>query len=277
MGRLLLHLEKVTGTFLLILFLNCLLITVNFLLYGNFEIFSLGDNYFIRSVDPFLKFEATRLFFKENLGIENIMLPFLGHLVNKGFILLGLNYTKEVFYIISVLPYFVFIVMFSYVVRKSIGLVGALAIIFALHSSGIIPYMLSWGGYVDGVSYLILLLAFLSIKKSYLLTLMWIVIGSLNHCISVLGIFVIALSMFIMKPRMKFVWVMVSCLVILFIVYFIWTYQFGSEGIVRANNIVEKLGSRSFLTQAKEVYGVFPWNFFSPLKLTTIPMSNVIF
>ena len=83
------HLEQVTGTFILIFSLNLLLIAINFLLYGNFEIFSLGNNYFIRSVDTFLKFEATRLFFKENLGIEKFVFPFFGYLVRKVFILLG--------------------------------------------------------------------------------------------------------------------------------------------------------------------------------------------
>lgn len=271
MGRLLLHLENFTGTFLLILFLNCLLIVINFLLYGNVEIFSLGHNYFIRSLDPFLKFEATRLFFKENIGIENIALPFLAHLVNKGFILLGLNYTKDVFYVITILPYFVFMVMFSCVARKSIGIVGAISLSFALHSSGITPIMLSWGGSVDGVSYLILFLAFLSINKSYPLTLLLIVVGSLNHYLSVLGILVISLSMFIMKPKIKFIWIVVSCLVVLCVVNFIWTNQIGGEG-ARSNHIVEKLRSRSFSMQAREVYGVFPWNFLSPLKLMTIPL-----
>ena len=271
MGRYLLHLENITGTFLLILCVNCLLLVINFLLYGNGEIYSLGYHYFIRSLDPFLKFEATRLFFTDSIGIENVAFPFLAHVVNKVFILLGLNYTKDVFYVISILPYFVFVVLFSCLTRKSIGIVGAVALSFALHSSGITPMMLSWGGLVDGLSYLILLLAFLSINKSYSLTLLLIVVGSLNHYSSVLGILVLSLSMFILKPKIRFIWIVVFCLIVLIVVIFFWTNQVGGEG-TRSNYYVEKLKSRPLSTQAEEVYSVFPWNFLSPLKLITIPL-----
>lgn len=268
----LLHFEGLAGTFLLFLLLNCFLLIINFLFYGNIGLFHHGQHYFLRSIDPFLTIETVRPIFVENYGVENVALPFFAHLVNKGLILFGLNYTKDVYYVLSIMPYFVFMVLFSCVVRKPMGIVGAVALTLAVHSSGITPYMLSWGGYVDGLNYLIIFFAFLAINKSYPVTLLLIVMGALNHYLSVLGILIISLSMFIMKPNKKYIGIVLFCLVILCVTNFVWTNLVGAEE-ARSVHLVETLKSRhAFKAHTKEVYSVFPWNFLSPLKLLTIPL-----
>ncbi len=64
--------------------------------------------------------------------------------------------------------------------------------------------MLTWGGYVDGVSYLLVLLAFLWMPTSIPLALLVVALATLNHYLGTIAILVTAAAFFIDRGERRY-------------------------------------------------------------------------
>ena len=121
-------------------------------LYGSLQLRGHGSDYLARAADIWLARDPAR--FNVAPGIENVLLPAVAVGVAKTWSILGLEFTDATFVLLCVAPYPVFIYgVTSLVRRRTRSGVLACAAAVALYTSGMTPYMASWGGYVDGMSY----------------------------------------------------------------------------------------------------------------------------
>ena len=142
-----------------LLLLNAGLCTLVWLLYGNPALYGHGAEYVKLSRD-FSPISQQRDLSNEVPGLENVLLPGVAAGARRALMAIGLEYTDTTFVLVASLPYPLFIYGLTRLVqRRSRPLAMATAI--ALYTSGMIPYMTSWGGYADGLSYLLLLPVFL--------------------------------------------------------------------------------------------------------------------
>lgn len=242
-----------------------------FLLYGTTSLHGHGRAYFARSQDFFLQEPATRRLLERQVGLENVLLPLVGHATREALRLVGLPYTATTFWALSVLPYLAFVVLFCARFRGGLGFPLTLALCVALFSSGMAPYMLTWGGYVDGLSYLLLLLAYLAIDRSLALAVLVAIAAALNHYLASAGITVMAVSMYVIRRDRRYILVAVAAVLAAVVSAFGWQLWVGPRSLVRVTQLGSKLRvpSESFI----EVYGPTPWNFLSAFKLATVPLA----
>ena len=139
------------------LWLQAMLFGGTWLLYGSLAVYGQGRDYYSRATDFWLTRDPDR--FEAAPGVENILVPAVAAVAARVAGATGLGFTEAIFVALTVAPYPLFILGLTRLVRVWApgGRVLAAGTAIALYTSGFIPYMASWGGYVDGVSYLLML------------------------------------------------------------------------------------------------------------------------
>ncbi len=137
--------------------LNVILFASVWVLYGTDAVHGYGEYYFARSNDFWLQGSEAPLL-RRSPGSENALVPGMAAIVRSGLERLGLAYGWRQYLVVTIVPYALFVYFVGVAIRRrrgSSGLVPAAAVT-ALYGSGRVPYMTTWGGYVDGMAYLML-------------------------------------------------------------------------------------------------------------------------
>jgi hypothetical protein len=153
----------------------------------------------------------------------------------------------------------------------------------ALYTSGMIPYMASWGGYVDGMSYLLMLPVLLR-PDSLAVYSAAFVLQCLNHYLGALALVMLAFVWHSMKaldaadgrrywlrslaPR-----AIVSAVVLAGVIGF-WSSRYPEASRARQAIAESKWSDPAAVVQ--EVAGPFPWTLISTLKLAIVPIAALM-
>lgn len=123
------------------------------------------NGYFARSIDFFLINDETIAQLTSNPGSVNHLPTFIGYFFKIFFDLLGISYSLSFFIFLSLIPYVAFFLILSQIIYKRLNLTYAIIITSGLVSTSISTYMFVWGGLLDGLNYLLILLIYLSFEK----------------------------------------------------------------------------------------------------------------
>lgn len=170
-----------------LLLFQLLLFAIVWVLYGSLELHGHGRDYWARSTDFWLEREPER--FTRTPGIENVLFPGIAAAVAS---VAGIGFGEREFALLAVVPYPLFVLGVAHLVRRGrADGVLACASAAALYTSGMIPYMASWGGYVDGLSYL-LFLPVLLWPRSLGVYVGAFVLQCLNHYLGAIALLLLA-------------------------------------------------------------------------------------
>jgi hypothetical protein len=261
-----------------LLLLNLLLCAMVWLLYGGFELRGYGEQYLARTGDFWLDNGWPRV-----PGLENVLLPGLAALFAAGWTAAGFEFTAGVFIVLAAAPYALFIYgLTAYVRRRRHGRLLAVGAALSLYTSGMIPYMTSWGGSVDGLTYLALLPVVIW-PNSLAIFAVSALLQCLNHYIGLVGLLLFAFvwhtaqALDLAQPRERMRWWLAAfvpraAIAGVMLIGFIWFWEarFPEVAGVRQTIVGEKWSRPEALLL--EVLGPFPWTWLSPLKLAAVPI-----
>ena len=259
--------------------LQAILFGGTWLLYGSLALHGQGRDYYSRATDFWLTRDPDR--FETAPGIENILVPAAAAMVARLSGALGVGFTDAMFAALTVAPYPLFILGLTWLVRAWApgGRVLAAGTAIALYTSGFIPYMASWGGYVDGVSYL-LMLPVLLWPESLAVFATAFVLQCLNHYLGAVSLVVLVFVWHSMRALERddghVYWMrtlvpkaIVGGAILAAFVWF-WQTQFPEEAAARHKIAAVKWSDPEAMLQ--EVLGPFPWTMLSALKLAVAPI-----
>ncbi len=266
-----------------LLLLNLALCAASWLLYGGVELRGYGEEYLARTRDLWLTQGWPSV-----PGLENVLLPAVAATFARGWQALGLEFTQTTFIIVAAAPYALFIYgMTVHLKRPGGGRLLALAAAITLYTSGMVPYMTSWGGSVDGLTYLAMLPVFIW-PGSLAVFAGAAVLQGLNHYAGLIALILLAFVWHTLRaldhddagaaarywlrsvaPR-----VMVAAGVLIACIWF-WETRYPDAAMVRQQIVAEKWRDPEALLL--EVAGPFPWTLLSTLKLAMIPVVAVMF
>ena len=229
-----------------------------------------GTLYYLRSTDFWLASHETRVAFSDSPGLENVLLPALGSVVRLLLNGAGLEYHEGHFFVLSIVPYLGCFVVATSVFSRGRTFTFSVAVAAALWGGGWVPYMLTWGGYVDGASYFLVLVAFLSMPTSIPVTVVATGLATANHYLGTLAIMTVAIAYYFQQGDRRYLRIMSYGAASLLAAQTAWWLAYPEAAGVRVEILLDKLqaGRALFL----EVYGPTPWNLLSPLKLSTVPL-----
>ena len=258
--------------------LQVVLFALVWILYGVLELRGHGRDYLARASDFWLERGPGR--FASSPGIENILVPAATAGIAKVSNSVGVEFTDRMFVLLTIAPYPLFIYGVTHLVHR-VRMSGALALAaaVALYTSGMIPYMASWGGYVDGVSYLLLLPVLLR-PESLAVYSVTFVLQCLNHYLGALSLLMLAFVWHSMKaleaPDGRKYWlgtVVPKALVsVVVLAGFLWFWQSQYPEASRARQAIAAAKWSDPAGVVQEVAGPFPWTLLSTLKLAIVPI-----
>lgn len=146
-----------------------------------------SEGLFYRTIDFFIIENQTKALLLEEQGAANHLTTFFGYLIKILLSLFGINFKIPHFIILSLSFYYLFFITITIILLKNSKLYLVIFILGGLISSSIAPYMLVYGGLIDGMNLFIITLSliFLTLEKwnKYIfLTL----IGMITHQIIVI-------------------------------------------------------------------------------------------
>jgi hypothetical protein len=262
-----------------LLLLNVVLLVLVCLLYGDLRLHGHGRVYA----------EYARDFSLEDLKVsdsephvENFLLPAMAAMFKTAWRAIGFEYTDTTFLLLAALPYALFIYGVTRAVSRG-GRVLAVAAAIALYTSGMIPYMVSWGGYVDGLAYLWLLPVFVR-PASLPVYAIAFVLASATHYLGAVALLMFAFVwhcytaleqedraaalrawLIAMVPRV----VLSAACLVLFMSF--WQANYPEVAGIRQQIVAQKWQNPE--AAAREVLGRFPWTIISTLKLVIVPVA----
>jgi hypothetical protein len=261
-----------------LILLQVALFALVWVLYGTLQLRGHGSDYLARAGDFWLARDPGR--FETAPGLENILVPFaaagLAKLTNS----LGIGFTDGMFVLLTIAPYPLFIYGVARLVRRT----GrspflACATSVALYTSGMIPYMASWGGYLDGMSYLLMLPVLLR-PESLAVYSAAFVLQCLNHYLGALALVMLAFVWHSTKAlevvdgrqywlKMVVPRALISAVVLAGFIWF-WDSRYPEASRVRQALVESKWSDPAAVVE--EVAGPFPWTLLSTLKLAIFPI-----
>jgi hypothetical protein len=267
-----------------LLLLNVALFTLVWLLYGDLTLHGFGEAYAARATDFWLQHGTT--LYRSMPGIENVLLPAIAAAFRFVWVSIGLEYTTTTFLLIAVVPYWLFVWgLTRHIGRRSRGgRLTAVAAAIAIYTSGMVPYMTTWGGYPDGLSYLAMLPVIVR-PDSLPLFVVAFVLQCLNHNLGAIALVLLAGIWHTLRaidmpgngrdalsywawtcgPRL-----VISAIILAGFVWF-WTTEFPLESRPRWTILAEKWSQPD--QTLEEILLRFPWTLLSALKLTVVPVG----
>lgn len=266
-----------------LLLLNVTLLALVWVLYGELALRGHGYSYAARARDFWLVRSPGQ--FDSSPGVENVLLPGVAAALHSAFRAAGWELTDNAFLALTLIPYPVFIYAVTRHIRRSLkgGPLLAVAAAIGLYTSGMIPYMTSWGGYLDGASYLLMLPVFIW-PESLLVYVIAFILQCLNHYLGALALVVFAFvwhSMRALEQRddggaAKY-WVdslgsrLALSAVVLGAFITFWDGIYPQAAQVRQGFAVDRWKDPAAVLY--EVLGWFPWTILSTLKLGVVPIA----
>jgi hypothetical protein len=260
-----------------LLVFNVVLCAMAWFLYGDFALRGYGEEYLLRTTDFWLEKGWPSV-----PGIENVLLPGLAVIFSKLWTAIGFEFTERTFIVFAAVPYALFIYALSRHVRTHGGPVLAVAATLAMYTSGLIPYMASWGGAVDGLGYLSLMPAIVW-PGSLVVFAIVAVLQCLNHYAGLVTLVLFAFVWHGLKALERErlqdgvgYWLRtfgpraVVAGAILYAFTSFWEAHYYLDSQERTEIIKELWRQPAQLL--KEVVGPFPWTLLSPLKLSLVPI-----
>jgi hypothetical protein len=260
-----------------LLFLNVVLCALVSLLYGGLDLRGYGEEYLARTADFWLENGWPSV-----PGLENVLLPGLAAVFARGWTAAGFEFTQTTFILVAAAPYALFIYGLSAYVKRAHGGLLPVAAAIALYTSGMIPYMTSWGGSVDGLSYLSMLPVFIW-PNSLLVYAAAAVLQGLNHYAGLIALVLFAFVWHTLRaldheearaatkywlttfaPRA----ILTGAMLLGFLWF--WESRYPEVAEVRQAIVAEKWREPGAVLL--EVIGPFPWTLLSTLKLALIPV-----
>ena len=293
-----------------LLILHIVLFALVWLLYGSLELHGHGRDYYARAVDFWLERDPSR--FERAPGIENVLLPGAGAVVARVLARVGVEFNEKWFAVLAVAPYPIFAFAVTWIVRRGrANGVLACAAAVAVYTSGMMPYMTSWGGYADGISYL-LLVPVLLWPESLSIYAAAFVLQCLNHYLGAISLLLLAFVWHSLhaleflprkgapceqaalldepakgarvgalgpttggrRPMHTFVLKATVSAVILGAFLLLWHTQYPEAARVRQQIAIAKWSDPEAVV--REVLGPFPWTLLSALKLTIVPVAALM-
>lgn len=265
------------------LLLNVVLLGMVCVLYGELTLRGHGRLYEERVVEFRLLGDLD--FFRTEPGVENILLPSLGAAFRWLWMTIGFEYTEATFVVFAAVPYVLFIYALTrYLARRAHGgRLLAMGAAIALYTSGMIPYMTSWGGYVDGLSYL-LLLPVLIWPRSLLVYAVTFILQCTNHYLGAVAQLLLAFVWHSLTalgkddtPEDGFSYWCATFLpraalsaVVLAAFILFWQLNYPEAAGARQAIVAQKWEDPEGVLN--EVLSRFPWTLLSTLKLGLVPV-----
>lgn len=273
-----------------LLLLNVVLCAAVWIPYGSLRLYGNGPEYWQRTQDVWLT-GANAAVFDVKPGLENVLLPGLATILRHGVEAAGLRFSAGMFVAITIVPYVAFIYGLSVVLarRREYGPVLAVATPVMLYTSGLVPYMTNWGGYVDGMTYL-LLLPLVVWPRSLPVYLLTVVLQCLNHYLGVVAIMMWTVVWYgwdmlehaSRKESLRQVraWLapvasrVAIGVIVLLGFHLAWRAAYPEGAAVRAAIVAAKWTSPAALVD--EVFGPFPMTIASTFKLGLVPLAGLV-
>ena len=258
-------------------------------MYGSLTLRGHGFVYADRSRDFTLLGDLSE--FDLEPGIENVLLPGLASAFGVVWKAVGFEYTNTTFLVLAAVPYALFIYGLTRHLsqRSPGGRLLAVASAIVLYTSGMIPYMTSWGGYVDGLSYL-LILPVVVWPESLVVYAVAFVLQCTNHYLGALAQLLVAFVWHSMKAldqaetqesgRAVGYWLatiaprVILSVVVLAVFMWFWENNYPEAARVRQALAAQKWQDPQGVLL--EVLAPFPWTLLSTLKLTVIPVAALM-
>ena len=269
-----------------LLLLNVALLALVWMLYGELTLRGHGYNYAARARDFWLVRDPGQ--FDSLPGVENVLLPGLAAALYSAFSAAGWDVTDSAFLVLAAIPYPLFIYAVTRHLSRNArnGPPLAVGAAILLYTSGMIPYMTSWGGYLDGVSYVLMLPVFIR-PESLLAYAIAFSLQCLNHYLGALALLMFAFVWHSMRAleqpdarraatdcfnslASRFVLSVVICGA--FISF--WDSSYPEAAHVRQEFAMERWKDPAAVLN--EVLGRFPWTMLSTLKLGLIPVAALM-
>ena len=252
------------------------------LLYGDLSLQGYGREYFARANDFWLRNGWPAI-----PGIENVLLPGLAAGFASVWTAAGFAFTDRTFIVLAALPYAVFIyglTVFAARMRGG-GPVLAITVALTLYTSGLVPYMTTWGGSVDGLLYLALLPVVIW-PNSLAVFLVAAVVQCLNHYAGVITLVLFAFVWHSLhalgRPSRReafacwtaaFVPRAMLAGALLWAFMWFWETRYPEAAILRQAAAAENWATVPRAARViQEVLGPFPWTLLSTLKLGLVPV-----
>lgn len=265
-----------------LLLLNVALCGLAWLLYGNLRLFGHGETY-AAAAASFNLFDYRPVSMTQP-GIENVLLPAIAALFRWVWTVIGLRYSDTTFIILAAVPYALFIFGVTRHINRTGGRLLAVIAALTLYTSGLVPYMTSWGGYVDGLGYL-LLLPVLVWPESLAVYVAAFVLQCANHYLGAVAQFLLAGVWLSMKAlecqrtqggafrswRAGIVSRAVASVAILGACTWFWNAYYPDAAGVRLDIVLQKWRNPGGILL--EVLGRFPWTLTSTVRLTLAPIA----
>lgn len=266
-----------------LLLLNVTLLALVWVLYGELALRGHGYSYAARARDFWLVRNPGQ--FDSSPGVENVLLPGLAAALYSASRAAGWELTDNAFLVLAAIPYPLFIYAVTRHISRSLsgGPLLAVGAAIGMYTSGMIPYMTSWGGYLDGASYLLMLPVFIW-PESLLAYVIAFILQCLNHYLGALALVLFAFvwhSMRALERRdgggaAKY-WVdsfgsrfALSAVVLGAFISF-WEGIYPEAAHVRQELALERWKDPAAVLH--EVLGWFPWTILSTLKLGVVPIA----
>ena len=263
--------------------LNLTLAALVWLLYGSLSLHGHGSDYWARATDLFLRREPHR--YDASPGIENVLLPALAASVAKVSNAVGLPFTETSFVLLAAIPYALFIIGVARAVRLQGGSpVLSLAAAAALYGTGMVPYMTSWGGYNDGLNYLLLLPVFVW-PESLAVYAIAFVLQCLTHYLGALTLLLFAFVWHSLRALDRVpagpaaAWrywarsfVPRAILSVAIAAAFLWFWRGSYPDASQARQVIAAVKWQDPAAVLEEVLAPFPFTVLSALKLGIIPV-----
>jgi hypothetical protein len=252
------------------------------LLYGDLVLRGYGREYFLRANDFWLSGGWPVI-----PGIDNVLLPGLAAAFSRAWTAAGFAFTERTFIVLAAIPYGCFIYGLSRFASRQRpgGPVLAAAVTLTLYTSGLVPYMTTWGGSVDGLLYLALLPVVVW-PGSLGVFVAAAFVQCLNHYA---GVIVLVLFAFVWhtlhaldRPSRRDgvrYWLTTfgpraaACAALLWAFMWFWQSRYPDEAILRQAAAAENWATVPRAARViTEVLGPFPWTLLSTLKLGILPI-----
>lgn len=282
--------------------LQVVLFSFVWLLYGSLALHGYGRDYYARATDFWLERDPQR--FERTPGIENVLVPAAGAFAAKLAANAGAVFSEPWFALLTIVPYVLFVAGLTWILgtgsTRSPAARGdpvlACGAAIAMYTSGFVPYMTSWGGYVDGASYL-LLLPVLRWPNSVAVYAATFVLQCLNHYLGAVSLLLLAFVRHAAAPmrhapaagttvspaaiddgardgaRRFLLEAIVSAIVLGAFLWF-WNAYYPDAARVRQQIALDKWSDPAAVL--REVLGPFPWTLLSALKLTIVPVAALM-
>jgi len=269
-----------------LLLLNLALFALVWILHGELVLRGYGELYAERARDFFL--EGDDDLFDTTPGIENVLLPGLAAALSTAWRAAGGEFTDAAFVVCSIVPYPLFIYAVTRYVRRHChgGALLALGAAVALYTSGMIPYMTSWGGYVDGLGYLLMVPVFLR-PESLLVYVVTFILQCANHYLGAFALLLFACVWHSMRGLERSdasgaarYWLtnvssrLALSLAILAAFMWYWQTAYPTAAGARVAIMAARWAQPGAVVQ--EVLGWFPWTLLSTVKLVVVPIAALM-